>query len=217
MHRELPHNYRDILSDEIRKYAARGLKIGCSWLWDGGGSVPNATSTIPGVILINAEWASTLVLRYNEEIVRDAFGMTMGHEITHQEGDYFYLEPFTKSSKFVNWVNEIHADFGGIKKVFDGDMDRGLRSLEFKMKCKGKRDRDRHSHPSWKHRMEFVSNGIFDDKTIKKIAIMTECKDEILVERVCDYYGDIFLRRLSARQDFVDFRMQAQDGLQNGR
>ena len=77
-----------------------------SWLWDGGGKVPNASATIPGIIFINAEWAARIVLFPDNEDMHNAFRLTMGHEFTHQENDYFFLEPFTKNEKFVYWVNE---------------------------------------------------------------------------------------------------------------
>lgn len=123
------------------------------WIWDCGGRMPNASSTIPGIIMINAEWAAMLAIHSQEECVRDAFEMTIWHEMAHQEGDYFFLEPFSKSSRFVYWVNDVHADFRGIEKVFSGDVECGIRSLEFKLKCKKANDKDTHSHPPWKRRI----------------------------------------------------------------
>lgn len=49
-----------------------------SWLWNAGCKKPNASSSIPGVVLINSEWAFLLVTHYKDEAVVDAFKMTMG-------------------------------------------------------------------------------------------------------------------------------------------
>lgn len=93
-----PKDIEDILGKEIQEYAT-SKRIVFSWLWDGGGKVPNASATIPGIIFINAEWAARIVLFPDNEDMHNAFRLTMGHEFTHQENDYFFLEPFTKNEK----------------------------------------------------------------------------------------------------------------------
>ena len=194
-HRSLPKNYKFILREFAEKYCTNKVKVHYLWFWDAGGKFPNAAATIPGNILINAVWASLLAERYNEETVVNAFKMTVCHEITHQENDYFYIEPFSKNQKFVNWVNEIHADYGGIIKAFDGDVNRGINVLEFKKNCKGGKDRDGQSHPSWKRRIEYIRKYDFNDDLIKKVAEITGCKNQKLINMLCMFYDNIELRR----------------------
>lgn len=195
-HQSLPGHYRQILSDAVSGYREEGYKVVYSWLWDAGGKVPNASSSIPGVILVNSQWAFLLVMHEGDGVITDAFKMTMGHELTHQENDYFFIEPFTNAGKFVYWVNEVHADYGGIVKAFDGDVLRGIRAMEFKRSCKGIRDKDHRTHPSWKNRIGFISDYDFDRNLIRTIAYMTGCEDMELVNRVCSYYNAITLRRI---------------------
>ena len=194
-HYQLPDNYKQILFDAVSCYKETGIKTVYSWLWDAGCKIPNASSSIPGVVLINSEWAFLLVTHYKDESVVDAFKMTMGHEMTHKENDYLYVEPFSRAGKFVYWVNEVHADYGGIVKAFEGDVFRGIRSMKFKWNCKGARDRDLRTHPSWKRRIEFVSSSDFDCDLINRIAHITGCKDQELINRLCNHYDRIVLKR----------------------
>lgn len=192
----LPENWDTSVSQIIKDMSKKcGAIIAVSWLWDGGGNVPNASATIPGFILLNAAWAYILAVSYDDPMVQDAFHLTIGHEVTHQEGDYFYIEPFTNDGKFVYWINEVHADYGGIEKAFEGVAERGIRALEFKRKCKGKGDRSTRTHPSWQQRIDFVKNYDFGEELIKKIATMTKCRNGELVRRVYDQFDDIKLIR----------------------
>ena len=43
-------------------------KIKYSWFWSADVHVPNASATIPGLILINAEWASNIVLNQDNSM-----------------------------------------------------------------------------------------------------------------------------------------------------
>lgn len=189
-----PKAIGDILEREVQEYATSKIIV-FSWLWDGGGKVPNASATIPGIIFINAEWAARIVLFPDDEDMHSAFQLTMGHEFTHQENDYFFLEPFTKNEKFVYWVNEVHADFGGIVKAFDGNINQGLRAMEYKRKSKIREDRDTFTHPSWERRMRFVSEFDFDANLIREIATIVGCKNEQLIDRVSSHFDGIVLCR----------------------
>ncbi len=168
-----------------------GYKVYYSRLWDIGDKYPNASSTIPGVILLNEVWASMLILHKDDQTVMDAFLMTMGHEVTHQKKNYSYLNPFSKNEKFVYWVNEVYADFGGASLCLDSDVDRAVHSLEWKKKLRGDRDKDHYMHPSWKKRIGFIQNRTFDKKLICEIASLTKCGDQSLVNRISDYFGEI--------------------------
>ena len=187
-----PEAIKDILEKEIQEYAG-SKSIVFSWLWDGGCKVPNASATIPGIIFINAEWAARIVLFPDDEDMHSAFRLTMGHEFTHQENDYFFLEPLTKNEKFVYWINEVHADFGGIVKAFDGDIKQGLRAMEYKRKSKIREDKDTFTHPSWERRIRFIREYDFDVKLVRQIANMTGCKNEQLIDRVSRHFDEIIL------------------------
>lgn len=188
-------DWREILFRELDCFKEGRIKMVYSWLWDSGGRVPNASSTIPGLILVNAEWAAMIALYQENEKVHEAFKLTMGHEMTHQHDKFFIAIPFSKDAKFIYWINEVHADFGGAVIAFDGDVARTAEAMQFKRVCKGNRDKDAYSHPSWQRRIEFIRNDNFDRELIYKIAIITGCKNERLIERVCDQYKDIQLKR----------------------
>ena len=47
----------DILVREVALFNHWSGKIRYAWFWSAGTHVPNASATIPGVILVNAEWA----------------------------------------------------------------------------------------------------------------------------------------------------------------
>lgn len=190
-HKRLPSEYRQILSRVIGKYSDAGCRLVYAWFWDAGDAMPNASATIPGIILINSVWAYLLITGYDNEVVMDAFDMTICHELTHLDNDYLYIEPFTKESRFVYWVNEVHADFGGIVKAFDGDGVRGIKSLQYKYELIGNRDKDSRMHPSWQKRIEYVRSGIFDSHLIRKIADAVGCKDQDLIDKVCGHYASI--------------------------
>lgn len=195
LHLALPEDWRNTLLRETEYCKVNRIKVIYSWIWDCGCTVPNASATIPGVILVNAEWAALIALYPDREDIHDAFRLTMGHEMTHHEKDYFFIEPFSKASKFVYWVNEVHADFGGIVKVFDANAEQGMSAMQFKKACKGDRDKDGHSHPSWKRRIEFIGNYDFNRELILKIAHITGCKNKELIQRVCEHFEEINLRR----------------------
>ncbi len=190
---DCPEEIEDILEKEVQKYSAESKKIIFSWIWDGGGKTPNASATIPGIIFVNAEWAARLVLFSEDENMYDAFGLTMGHEFTHQENDYFFLEPLTKNEKFVYWVNEVHADFGGIVRAFGGNARQGLRAMEYKRKSKTREDRDSFTHPSWERRMYFIREHDFDAKLVREIADIVGCRNEYLIDKVAKHFDKIVL------------------------
>lgn len=129
----------NILSSELKKYNRCGKKVKYGWLWSAGVHVPNASATIPGLILINAEWAYRIVIDNDNCDMRNAFNMTIYHELTHQENDFFFPEICTPNSKFVNWINEVHADFGGVKKAFNGKRSVVKDAIDYKISCKKKR------------------------------------------------------------------------------
>ncbi len=191
--RPLPDNWKHLIDREIAAYRPDGIKILFLWMWDCGGHVPNASATVPGLILLNAEWAAAIALYGDDRMMHDAFKLTIGHELTHQEGDYFFLEPFSKQGRFVYWVNEVHADFGGILRAFDGDAAQGAEAMQFKKNCVGQNDKDAYIHPAWERRMDFIKRYDFGEELIYVIADLTGCHNRELVDCICKHYKGIKL------------------------
>lgn len=152
----------------------------------------NAMSVFHGLIVVNAEWAARLVLIGDDEVKR-AFRFTMGHEMTHQSGDYMFLEAFTRDRKFVNWVNEVHADYGGAILAFDGNINDALSAVRYKAKDFSE-DKDHQTHPSWKRREDYLKVGAFDIDLIKGIANEVRCSNNALIDKVCKHFEPIVLK-----------------------
>ena len=133
-------------------------------------------------------------LIFDNEYADRAFKITLDHELTHKEDPFL---PYFLNVKFCAWVNELHADFGSVKKMFDGERCALLYAIDYKMtyrKNKGKKDVDRYSHPSWARRKNYIQNYNFDDELIHKIAHDVKCKNQKLIDYVCGCYERIVLR-----------------------
>lgn len=184
-----------LLKKEIEQFSAWNGYIIFSWLWSVGVTTPNASATIPRIILINTAWATRIVLSNDNPYMHTAFKMTVCHEMTHQENDFVLFEFFTKDSMFVNWINEVHADFGGVQKAFKGDVQKAIYAMKYKLSCKNKKDKDTRSHPSWKKRIEYISYFDFDAKLVEQVAFDVRCTNQKLIESVKRHYEYICLRR----------------------
>ena len=169
----------------------KNVTVVFTWLLDGASCLPNAMSVCPGLIAVNAEWAARLVL-VGDDIVKKVFRFTMGHEMTHQSGDYIFLEAFSKDRRFVNWVNEVHADYGGAELAFSGNINDAIMSIRYKSKDYPV-DKDHQAHPSWKRREDYLKNKVFDDCLVKRIAADVGCSNGPLIDKVCRYYQPIKL------------------------
>lgn len=161
-------------------------KIVFSWLFDAGSKTLNACALIPRIIIVNSEWAAHLAL-YRTEDVQNAFKVTLGHELTHKDNDFVFWEYFTRDKKFVNWVNEVHADFGAIKKL-NSNRDDLINALKYKRRCKGTGDKSSSSHPSWEQRIQYVEQFYFDEGLIRRIASDVGCTNDKLIINVCNHY-----------------------------
>ena len=113
---------------------------------------PMRSATIPGLILINAEWALRIVLNQDNPYMHDAFALTVCHEITHQEKDYYYFDLLSVDGKFVNWVDEVYADFGGVQKGLEADRSRAAFAMEYKLSCKRKSEWKWQKRKNWLER-----------------------------------------------------------------
>lgn len=183
----------EILAKELLPFKNWRGKIFYACLWSMGSHIPNASATIPGVILINAEWAVRIVFDQGNPTMHDAFTLTICHEMIHQERDFYFFDFFTNDGKFVNWVNEVHADFGGIRKGLDGKRNRASEAMKYKKSCRKKLDRDSRSHPSWEKRIEYIENYNFNKELIDRIALDCNCKNTRLITNVINFFEIIDL------------------------
>ena len=94
---------------------------------------------------------------------------------------------------FINYVNEVHADFGAAEKMVDSDRHKLILSMKYKLSLKHT-DNDLSSHPSWKRRLEYVSDYDFDEILIRRIADDAGCHNETLINEITSYYRPIILK-----------------------
>lgn len=78
-------------------------------------------------MVLNPEWSIQLIL--DNKNAENAFLITLGHEITHKDGDFPNKGAHYKNKKFINWVNEVHADFGGAEKMVNSDRQKLVDSI----------------------------------------------------------------------------------------
>lgn len=133
-------------------------------------TILEANSLVKNRIYISAEWAATLVFD-NDETTKNAFQITLGHELAHKDKDFAVLFWERKSKryihkedrKFVNWVTEVHHDFAAAQKMADSSKEKLLASIDFKIKLKPD-NIDSSTHPSWKRRRVYAETGAFNRK-----------------------------------------------------
>ena len=169
-------------------------KIIYSWFWSAGVHFPNASATIPGLILINAEWASRIILNQDNPHMHDAFALTVCHEMTHQENDFYYFDYFQLMENLLIGLTKSSADFCGVKRGLEGDRSRASFAMKYKLSCKKKKDRDTRSHPSWNKRINYIVNYDFNDDLIDKIAFECGCNNDKLITNVKNYFDVIELQ-----------------------
>lgn len=177
---------------EFENMFAPDIWIRISYIKDGFTSLLNGKAVNPNGILLTPEWAARLLL-YNDDDTINAFLVTVGHEMTHNEGDFSTKGFHGKHKKFINWVNEVHADFGAAQSMVNSNRNKLLASMEYKIKSKP-HSKDSYTHPSWRHRKKYVEIGAFNKTLIETIATDTGCTNEKLIYKVAEYYQDIILR-----------------------
>lgn len=155
----------------------------------------NACTSFGGIIIFNGAWVENLLLGYNDmDIVRNAFHITLGHEVTHLEYPWKYRMTLRKSDyKFSHWIDEIHADFNAAKLACDSNRERLISACKYKLQKKRK-DKSDYTHPSWEERLHYAQNYDFNKELIIKIASDTGCRNKELIENACEYFPDILLK-----------------------
>ena len=148
--------------------------------------------TRTNVIVANPAWASKLILFNNSEI-EDVFLITSGHEMTHIKKEFSYRHLKAENRKFVKWVNEVHADFGGAEKMAQSSKEKLINSISYKIRVKPN-NQESSTHPSWKQRMNYAKTGVFNKALIETIAEETGCTNNKLINEISKFYGDIVLK-----------------------
>lgn len=67
----------------------------------------NAGSIIPKIITISPRWAVQLIL-FDSSETRNAFLITIGHELTHKDGDFSMLSKEGPDRIFISWVSTVY-------------------------------------------------------------------------------------------------------------
>ena len=77
--------------------------------------------------------------------------------------------------------------------MVDSDRQKLILSIQYKLSLKHT-DNDSVTHPSWKKRLEYVSDYDFNEILIRKIADDTGCHNELLINEITSYYKPIILK-----------------------
>lgn len=170
-----------------------------SYIKDGFTTLLNGKAVNPNGILLTPEWAARLLLLNDDDTIT-AFLITIGHEMTHNEGDFSTNGFQGKNKKFISWTNEVHADFCAAQKMVDSSKERLLLSMDYKIKLKLEQKNNfmrrfmELSHPSWHQRKSYVEIGSFNKALIEMIARQTGCTNKELINDIATYYRDIILK-----------------------
>lgn len=188
--------------DEYENMFAPDNSIKFSFIKDGFSVLLNGKATGSNGILLTPEWAARLLL-YNDDDTINAFLITIGHEMTHNEGDFSTNGFQDKNKKFINWVNEVHADFGAAEKMVECNRQKLINSMPYKVDAKKSKCKwlnklmkkifnllhsDEYTHPTWETRIEYAKEYDFNEKLIQKIAKDTGCGNKKLIERAWQHY-----------------------------
>ena len=170
------------------------------------------------VILFNHVWIAIICFEGNTPIVKRAFEQSLYHEICHLHYDFLTHWKMSKrgkiskeARKFALYINEVYCDFYGTQHSGYDREDEINIIIDFKVRVDQKlsgssfeesENREVGDHPSWKKRREWLLEGMFDDRLIKRIAKETGFCEEGTIDELCRYFKDIRLRtcRLDAIQ-----------------
>ena len=199
--KHFPKDYKKILSAAINmKELTKYTIIGYQDIFSAKKVDLNATHTmIPFMITINSEWAYQLIYNGNDPDIRNAFRITLGHEMTHDE-DFSIKKAKNKSlfykkrvnRQFIYQINEVFCDYGAAQKMATSNREKLIQAIEFK-RIRKNPDSGDFKHPSWAKRKEYVEKNDFNEYLIQKIAddvakLNDESVDKSVIQEVCKYY-----------------------------
>jgi hypothetical protein len=143
----------------------------------------NAHTGFPGhnILFFNPEWASRLYPEFCQSedcsgrgTMTDFFVFALGHEMTHKEAQYKPLFLFGKKRVACDWVREIFADFGGIRKSKMPPV-RVITAIKTEIPVKYRKlskknvgSKLRH-HPSWEYRIMCMENGFDVNDVVDRV------------------------------------------------
>lgn len=188
--KSVPKNYKDILQRYIDMNPSTQHKLLFLWTYDSGSPILNANAALPGCITFNAAWAARVVL-YDSIDTRNAFLITIGHELAHEEGDFYQKISSKSDLKFLSWINEVHADFRAAELLCKTRKDL-LLAIDYKKSLR-ENDINAISHPSWNNRRYYVENYDFTNELIRQIANDAESKNDNIINKACNYFTPIHL------------------------
>ncbi len=187
----IPLNYVKTLKEIEKRSLFYGTHIKFCWYFNHS-EMLNARILWKKYILLNPEWATRLIL-YNDDDLKNALNITVGHELTHGEKEVCFFKFCKDKRKFIRWVNEVHADFGAAQKMADSSREKLLASIKYKSDLHTN-SIDGDSHPSWKRRKHYVQNYNFEPELIRKIASDIGYNNQVFIEEVCNFYPNIKLQ-----------------------
>ena len=122
------------------------------------------------------------------ERIFDFFIFTLGHEMTHKEGEYRSLFAAGRRRRFTGWVREVHADLGSLKKT---GMTPETAENCIRSRVKKGLNVSHGLHPSWEYRIAMMKMKSFDGALIDQIAADLGMHDRRFCRRVKKFYcGD---------------------------
>ena len=119
----------------------------------------------------------------------DFFVFTLGHEMTHKEGQYRPLFAVGRKRKFAGWVREVHADLGSLRKT--GFTPERVESC-IRGRAREGPDLSRGLHPSWEYRIAMMKRKNFDAALIDQIARDLGMNDRRFCRKVNKHYSSLF-------------------------
>lgn len=154
-------------------------------------------------IVLNPEWAAKLYYNAIEDIktatmeqlqksadTEDELLVALGHEMGHIFLDHGSNSPLLprKRKRFINWVNEVFADFFALDFAMEKDRKKTLAAMKRKQAYR-KKDKSTVYHPSYELRMKYIENFEFDERLIEEIAKDCGMNEKWMIRKVLDWYG----------------------------
>lgn len=213
---EMPHNWKKIIKKYKKSLKTKRKFIFITYLTEQSPEVINACSTPLGPIFVNAEWAARIVLCDNADTL-NAFQITIGHEVTHQNNEmpklvyglkkgvqhakkqglkYITKHGIKESIEYgkkyisiISYVNEVRADFGGAAIEKEFDRNDLLDSIKYK---KGLKDVDKNTflHPSWERRKFYATHFDFGKRLIQRIIEDEKFDDTETINKILAFYNN---------------------------
>lgn len=194
----IPDNYTEALSEYCLLVEKRGHKLEFR---TGRNLAPDSLGANAGLfgrssIVVTPEWAAKLVFE-NADDTRNAFLITLGHELTHKDKEIFPLRFGFRWMSLIAYINEIHADYSAAQKMVESKRSILLKSVDYKryhkVEIRGIQDKDTPEHPSWTRRKSYIESFNFDAQLIRKIALDLNCQNIKIIKYLIEFYDEIVL------------------------